>query len=171
MRAVLSARPSGRDDTIFGLGIDRLSGGDGNDSLFGMDSRNGMHNGVRQDLVEGGAGDAFITCDDTDTVDGGGGIDVLRIGTLGVARSINRIDLTDQPVTFDDGSNVTGLFLSIEGVQARATLVGDAGDNLLQGWWSRDDRLIGGRGRTTCSERGQRSVRLPLRPGERARRP
>ncbi|MBU2962989.1 hypothetical protein KO516_19570, partial [Citreicella sp. C3M06] len=72
----------GGNDTIFGrLGIDRLSGDDGNDSIEGEGDDDILHGGAGLDRLIGGSGDDTLFGDaDNDWLEGGSGINELDGG-------------------------------------------------------------------------------------------
>ena len=158
------------DDTIFGeagddilyagLGDDTLSGGNGNDFLDGADGADSLLGGNGNDQLYGGSGnDILRSGDGHDLLEGGSGADVLdggagndiadyRTSYTGAAVNIN----LSTGVSF--GGDAEGdTLLNIENVNGTAgndTLIGDEGDNILQGFFGADI-IDGGDGNDTAS--------------------
>ncbi|HCK84162.1 MAG TPA: hypothetical protein DHW63_06505, partial [Hyphomonadaceae bacterium] len=88
-------------DVIFGHGgADTLNGGLGNDTLIG---------GAGNDALNGGLGDDRLVSADTDTIDGGDGIDFVDLNRSGSALSyaINAADLASAAgATLADGTTI-----------------------------------------------------------------
>ncbi|WP_305882296.1 cadherin-like domain-containing protein [Desulfomicrobium sp. ZS1] len=90
------------DDTMDGgVGNDFLDGGFDNDFIRGGDGNDTLMGGAGKDTLQGGAGNDLIHAGDGDTVDGGGGYDVLAsedafldVVTFTTIAGIDRIDLT-----------------------------------------------------------------------------
>lgn len=117
-------------------GNDVLNGGLGNDMLIG---------GAGDDILEGGGG--------SDVLDGGDGIDTASFGT-----SVNRVSVNLLNDTNSSGHAAGDTYISIEnliGSDFGDVLVGDRGDNVIDGGNGRDvlsgfvgdDTLLGGAGR------------------------
>jgi Ca2+-binding RTX toxin-like protein len=133
---------------------DAINGFGGNDHLFGLGGNDNMHGDAGNDILEGGDGndvldggldgnpfdDSFVQ--DTDTLDGGAGIDTVSYSNVQHAISISLL----QGIVLGQG-NVDTL-ISIEnatGTNFNDSLIGDAGANLLQGAGG-NDFLDGGAG-------------------------
>ena len=122
----------GNADVITGTGaINELRASSYNDTVIGSD-----------------ADEYFILQSGTDVLDGGGGIDTLRLNRNGVGDAV--VNLADGTASGTWGgsafsyslSNIERVFGSIDGTN---TLVGDGGDNVLQGG-SGNDTIDGGAG-------------------------
>ena len=122
----------GNADVITGTGaINELRASSYNDTIIGSD-----------------ADEYFILQSGTDVLDGGGGIDTLRLNRNGVGDAV--VNLADGTASGTWGgsafsyslSNIERVFGSIDGTN---TLVGDGGDNVLQGG-SGNDTIDGGAG-------------------------
>ncbi|MGK9165721.1 hemolysin [Inquilinus limosus] len=120
-------------DTL--IGIENVTGSQGNDRLTGDDGSNVLAGLGGNDVLRGGAG--------ADQLDGGLGIDTVSYfeGTVGVSVSL----ITGQ----GSGGNAQGDVLTgvenISGSQGDDVLAGDASANTLQGW-NGNDVLRGGAG-------------------------
>lgn len=143
-------RISGDDgnDTIYGSwGEDRIWGGGGDDWIFGGDSTNDLYSGSGKDRIFGGDWfDNIFLQDGFDYVDGGAGRDTLywddAVWDVGV-----HIDLSRNAGYSGDAYG--SRFFNIEniiGTHFEDTLIGDAEDNYLNGWEGRDE-IRGGAGR------------------------
>lgn len=113
------------EGSVFG---DRLSGGNGNDTLRGLDGNDSLDTGNGDDTVDGGAGnDLIATGNGNDTVLGGEGDDVIEVG--------NGNDTVDA-----GGGNDR-----VEGGNGNDTLLGGGGNDQLAGG-NGDDVVNGGEG-------------------------
>lgn len=133
-----------------------LTGGEGDDVLFGGALADVLDGGSGRDLLRGGAGDDVLrggAGDDVldgnlgaDTIDGGDGVDVL---TFEAARAAVRVDLVAGTVTGGggDGDTFTGIevFEGSDLADAGDAMIGGAGNDALFGL-AGDDRLEGGAG-------------------------
>ncbi|GAA3999989.1 calcium-binding protein [Sphingomonas humi] len=72
----------GNDTLVGGAGADTISGGAGNDFLWSAEL-NQDDNGRERDVLNGGTGDDFLSAGVGDDVDGGDGIDTLRLSLAG----------------------------------------------------------------------------------------
>jgi Ca2+-binding RTX toxin-like protein len=131
------------------IGIENLSGSQGNDSLIGSSGANTLQGWSGADVLRGGAG--------ADRLDGGAGIDTASYytGTVGVAVNL--------ATGVGSGGEAQGDILigieTLSGSQGNDSLVGSSGANTLQGWNGADvlrggaaaDRLDGGAGIDTAS--------------------
>ena len=112
---------------------DRLSGGNGNDTLRGRDGNDRLDTGNGDDTVDGGSGDDTVsTGNGNDTVLGGDGNDVIEVG--------NGNDTVDAGGGDD----------RVDGGNGNDTLLGGAGDDQLTGG-NGDDVLTGGDGVDTIT--------------------
>jgi Ca2+-binding RTX toxin-like protein len=174
---------TGDDRLDGGLGHDWLGGGDGHDTLLGGGERDALDGGAGDDLLGGGEGDDSLTGGDgTDTLLGGAGADTLMDG--GGNDSTDRPDrlaggagddvyllfsALSSVIETDSGGadsvigNAEGLFVMPKHVEAFVTpfvgsgmdVLGNAGDNWIEGGWS-GFRLDGGGGNDTLT--GQRGA-------------
>jgi hypothetical protein len=79
---------NGNDHIDGGDGNDNLNGGNGNDALLGGNGTDQLNGGLGADALSGDTGeDVLVAIDDStaDTVDGGGGRDILWLDQVGVA--------------------------------------------------------------------------------------
>ena len=127
------------NDTLVGnVRANVLTGNDGDDFINGDRGNDTLLGGAGNDTIVGGLGQ--------DTIDGGDGVDELRYAN---ANSRAVVDLSTGQGTaghsFGDSIiNVENLF----GSQFNDVFIGDAGDNVLNGW-NGVDRLTGGEGNDT----------------------
>ena len=155
----------GGDDKIYGgpgggvdsTNADTLSGGDGNDMIFGGagdDTLNGdagddmLVGGAGDDTSNGGAGDDTIIADaDDTTIDGGEDTDTVSYAALedGVTRTLN----DDGGNTEAGGATITTVE-NIIGSEGDDTLTGNGGANMIEGGEG-GDTLVGGDGNDTLS--------------------
>ncbi len=144
---VNSASPTGGDangDTL--VGIENITGSDGDDLLSGDFGSNILNGGKGNDTIEGEDGN--------DTLIGGGGVDTLRFD-FASAVTVNLSVLTAQNT--GDGLDVISGFENITGTGSNDTLTGDGGLNRLEGRNGNDllngglnnDELFGGEGDDT----------------------
>ncbi|RZI47492.1 calcium-binding protein [Rickettsiales endosymbiont of Peranema trichophorum] len=124
------------------------------DVLVGTDSKNNIHAGGGNDIVEGKGGG--------DKLDGGHGVDTLvyvssKTG-VSVDLELGHGFMTDDPDIRDDIRN----FENVIGSQYDDELIGDHGDNVMEGGEGADD-MYGGRGSDTVSYRNSnKGVRVNL---------
>lgn len=162
---------SGNDVMAGGIDDDVLQGDAGNDTLEGWFGSDALFGGAGNDLISGEENDDLIeTGDGTDSVfagngndvvsytgggrdqlDGGDGTDWISFQSHGAAVTVNL--LTGAPVTADDGTTVTTIadlsgFENIRGTAFDDTLVGDDGDNVIDGGLG-FDQMIGHGGNDT----------------------
>ena len=127
------------NDTLVGnVRANVLTGNDGDDFINGDRGNDTLLGGAGNDTIVGGFGQ--------DTIDGGDGIDTLRYAN---ANSRAVVDLSTGAGTaghsFGDSiTNVENLF----GSAFNDVFIGDASDNVLNGWGG-VDRLSGGEGNDT----------------------
>jgi Ca2+-binding RTX toxin-like protein len=144
---VSSASPTGGDangDTL--VGIENITGSDGDDLLSGDFGSNILNGGKGNDTIEGEDGN--------DTLIGGDGVDTLRFD-FASAVTVNLSVLTAQNT--GDGLDVISGFENITGTGSNDTLTGDGGLNRLEGRNGNDllngglnnDELFGGEGDDT----------------------
>ncbi|MGK9167536.1 M10 family metallopeptidase C-terminal domain-containing protein [Inquilinus limosus] len=134
-------------DTL--VGIENLSGSQGNDSLIGNAGANVLQGWNGADVLRGGAG--------ADRLDGGAGVDTASYYTDTAGVGVNLA------TGLGSGGEAQGDTLigieNLSGSQGNDSLVGSAGTNLLQGWNGADvlrggagaDRMDGGAGIDTAS--------------------
>jgi len=127
------------DDTLAGLsGDDVLNGGGGNDAISG---------GIGADQINGGDGDDVITWSDGDTVDGGAGIDLIKIASpFGAGGTLDFSD-PDAVQTFGSGSitHVERIEFYGDTGSGSAHITGGAYADKLSGYGG-DDIFAGGDG-------------------------
>ncbi len=122
------------DDTIVGLnGADSIDGGDGDDSLNGGGANDTLIGGNGVDRIDGEAGD--------DVIEGGNGADIL-IGNAGA----DNIDggSNNDVINGNDGND------TINGGSGADTIMGDADDDSVFGG-SGNDSILGSTGNDTLS--------------------
>ena len=113
-----------------------LSGGGGDDVIYGR---------AHADILIGGAGD--------DTIDGGDGIDTVDYSSAAAGVAVNLVN----NIASDDGDGGTDTLINIENITGSAyadTLIGHFGDNIIDGGAGNDviygyygnDTLYGGEG-------------------------
>ena len=129
----------GNDRILGGDGDDIINGGDGVDTIFGQDGDDVMSGGEDNDFFYGGAG--------ADSHDGGSGIDTVSY-------------LASGPIAIENGVGVGGdaagdTFVNIERyfgstgddiINASGVLLGNGGNDYLQGMNGTNDNLNGGAG-------------------------
>jgi Ca2+-binding RTX toxin-like protein len=138
---------AGNDTLSGGLGDDILHGGDGNDALYGGDGDDFLFGDGGADTLVGGNGDDYLVGDGGgDSYDGGAGVDTAAFydSTGGVTVNLAAGRGYD---AYASGATFTGIE-NVIGSAYTDCLVGDAGDNVLEG---RDgnDYLEGGLGNNT----------------------
>ena len=134
----------GGDDFVMGLsGSDTINGGDGDDELYGDDADLSR---IGDDRLNGGDGDdRLMGGPGNDTLDGGAGIDTAEYSSGGRVGGV-RVDL-EAGIATSAGHGVDTL-IDIErviGTPENDTLIGSAGDDILEGWVG-DDEIFGGDG-------------------------
>jgi Ca2+-binding RTX toxin-like protein len=132
--------------------IENLTGGSGNDSLFGDAGANILSGGLGNDTLRGGGG--------ADTLQGGAGIDTADYAEKTAAISVTLAGDTAATVTVGGiaEDNIAGIENlrggtgndSLTGDAAANTLEGGAGDDILAGL-AGTDTLDGGQGTDTAS--------------------
>jgi len=146
--------------------IENVTGGSGNDRLFGNYASNILHGGEGRDFIAGGGGGDFVYGDGGDDlltpgvgntlIDGGPGNDTLFWANGSGAPVV--VDLSAGTVGYAGYPDVHETLVSIENVRAYSyadTLLGSAANNALQGGGgdevidgrAGDDLLIGDYGR------------------------
>lgn len=127
------------NDTLYGGpggGDDLLHGGNGNDWLYGGQGNDYLNGGPGNDTLKGGSGNDTLTGGPGNNVlDGGDGLDTAVFNFSGAGVTI---DLTDT------GNNLTSIE-NLTGSDHDDTLTGDAGANVLNGERG-NDTLNGGPG-------------------------
>ena len=138
----------GNDRIDGGLGDDNLNGGAGTDTIYGGGGNDTIRGGSggTNDTLYGGDGDDTFFWNEDELIDGGAGVDHLRID-YSVAGSDLTADLSNPNVeTMVLGTRVIGVEqLSFYAGSGNDHLTGGAGDDLLVGNGG-DDTLIGGAG-------------------------
>jgi Ca2+-binding RTX toxin-like protein len=155
--------PGASHNTLLGEdGDDRLYGGSGNGSLDGGAGSDTLQGGVGDDTLAGDAGDDLLLLSaGSDVVDGGAGLDTLDCrNSYAWDKPSDEFEMFRYPVEvnlaagtvrlrFDPGSGTTHV-ANVEvviGSQWDDVLVGDAGDNVLDGFGGiRGNTLTGGAG-------------------------
>lgn len=167
---------TGNDNIIGGNGSDVINGGDGNDTVDYSDSGSGVIVNLATNSVSGGTAngdqisnienitgsrfDDVLTGDSndntingaggTDTIDGGEGSDTLSYESLienGAGGTGVTLDLLNGTVS---GSGINGTTISsienLTGTFSSDTLIGDNGDNVLNGLLDTGDTITGNGG-------------------------
>ncbi|MGF6232243.1 Ca2+-binding RTX toxin-like protein [Inquilinus ginsengisoli] len=122
------------------IGIENLSGSQGNDTLAGSAGANTLQGWTGNDILRGGAG--------ADRLEGGAGLDTASYysGTTGVVVSLAS--------GLGSGGEAQGDILSgienLSGSQGSDSLYGNAGANVLQSW-NGNDALFGRAGKDTLT--------------------
>jgi Ca2+-binding RTX toxin-like protein len=135
----------GDDTLVGGAGDDFLDGGTGADVLSGKGDSDTLSGGLGDDSLEGGAGN--------DSLGGGEGADKL-VGGEGVDTATYHYSSTGVSVDLATGKGSNGdaagdLLSGIENVTGSNfddTLIGDANNNVLDGYGNGRDTLTGGLG-------------------------
>lgn len=156
------------DDRIFGFGgSDRLEGNDGNDLLLGDSGNDTLEGGDGNDLLEGGSGnDTLEGGDDNDTYIVDSSLDsVIEAAGAG-------IDLVRSSVSYTLTANVENLILQGPGIAPLGspgingtgnsldnTITGDSRANILNGLGG-NDTLNGGGGNDTLNVGGSGNATL-----------
>ncbi|WP_343712574.1 calcium-binding protein [Inquilinus sp.] len=122
------------------VGIENVSGSQGNDTLIGDAGANTLQGWNGDDVLRGGAG--------ADRLDGGAGIDIVSYYTSSTGVTV------DLGTGRGTGGEAQGDVLigieNLSGSQGNDTLIGNAGTNVLQGWGG-NDVLRGGTGQDTLT--------------------
>ena len=155
------------DETLNGTnGDDTINGGAGNDVLNGLDGNDSLYGDEGNDELNGGNGNDFLQGNlDNDTLNGGAGDDEIRGGlgidtvTYATAAAGVTVDMSvgllGEGVATGDGSDTIFGMENITGSNFADTLIGDDGDNAIDGLLGNDiiigglgnDMLTGGAGR------------------------
>ena len=142
------------NDTIFGGNLnDTLTGGAGNDRIEGFGGNDLLNGGLGADAFDGGEGNDSLTIDDMDTsVIGGAGLDKVTVS--GATGSVT-LNLTDGEIetvlatasTFANTFDATGAAwaVSITGGSGNDTIIGGNLNDMLTGG-AGDDSISGGEG-------------------------
>ena len=138
--ALMAAAPHDHDTLSGGGGDDRLYGGTGNDVLSGGEGDDRLIGGTGDDALNGGDG--------CDWLDGGIGNDMLTGGTAADTLQGDKGDDTLDGGSGDDLLDGGSGNDSLLGGSGADTLLGSGGDDHLDGGKS-DDRLDGGSGNDT----------------------
>ncbi|HMI19460.1 MAG TPA: hypothetical protein VK533_07945, partial [Sphingomonas sp.] len=177
---------SARDEMFQGFdGSDYIDGGGGDDTISYASSTHGMRidltagnswDGVamdgftsienvigtsHNDVIVGSAADNVfdVSAGGSDNIDGAGGNDTLSYAGSALAVIVSLVDGTTW-----DGAEMDG-FTSIENVVGSSLsdiIIGDNGDNVLDGGTGGADNLIGGGGNDTVSYINDSNVRIDL---------
>ncbi len=139
-----------------------LSGGAGNDSLYGYSLNDTLNGGTGTDSMSGGSGnDVYYMDSTTDVITeaAGGGTDIVysSVSTLasGIAANVENLTLTGSAY-FGDGNSLNNLITgsslanALYGYDGNDTLYGVAGNDYLYGG-NGDDVLDGGTGNDTLT--------------------
>lgn len=161
--SVATAQVTGQGSDLL-IGMENVSSGSGNDTLFGNAGANNLSGGFGNDLLIGGAGnDTLNGGAGADTMSGGAGNDVYWVGNAGDMVTEAARGGTDQinaniGIDLDRAGNI---YANVENVALQGTgninsfgsaadnmLVGNGGTNLLSGRLG-NDVLTGGAGGDT----------------------
>ncbi len=151
-------------DSLFGnYGSDALFGGTGNDYIDGGENDDLIETGDGNDTVLAGAGDDVITYTGSglDLLDGGIGNDWLSFKGYGHAVSVNL--LSGGPAMSQDSAGLDVTLATVAGIEnLRGTdyadvLIGDGGDNIIDGGLG-FDAMTGHAGNDTFISRARQSV-------------
>ena len=124
-------------DTLDGLG--------GNDTLFGLAGNDTLIGGAGDDKLYGGVGNDFLFgSSGADRLDGGDGNDWALYGTIGGATGVT-VSLLKHKGFGDAAGDTLFNIENVQGTNAADTLIGDVGNNVLDGGKG-NDRLYGGLG-------------------------
>lgn len=141
--------------------IESLGGGTVfNDFIAGDDNDNRLQGtGGLGDVILGRGGDDLIIIEAATSVDGGDGVDTLRMSsnkTFFIADTVDgygvSVDLSSGMIVddgFGDSIAIAGIE-NLEGSEFNDSLTGDAGDNVLSGWFG-NDLLFGNDGNDTLN--------------------
>ncbi|WP_439597806.1 calcium-binding protein [Falsiroseomonas sp.] len=146
---------AGHDLMDGGTGNDTLRGGEGNDTLLGEAGDDSLSGGTGADTLNGGSGNDVIERwqgEGADSIDGGTGLDRLVLHGLSgsfVAKAANVLNV------LADGTRILNIeAYSIDGDEQANLFAGEAGDDVLNGFYGADtlrggsghDLLMGGEG-------------------------
>ncbi len=150
-------RPNDGSDDLPGNNADSLSGGTGNDTIYGQDDNDTLFGGDGADVLDGGLDDDSLLGEaGTDTLTGGHGDDVLDGGTdndavFGGDGSDTLLGGTGDDVLDGDNAVSTGAADLIRGGGGSDEIIGDVGNDTLSGdagndtiYAGDDDDLIDG---------------------------
>ena len=146
----------GKDQVRAGSPNSDLLGGDGNDALVGGPGSDNLDGGIGVDNLSGGpADDSLRGGPGTDVLNGGDGPDVADFSDHGTAVTVKLDGVAN------DGSAGENEFVKADvegavGGTAGDTLIGNAGDNFLQGL-DGGDTITGGNGEDSLCGDGQAS--------------
>ncbi|WP_310734336.1 Ig-like domain-containing protein [Ideonella livida] len=143
------------NDTL--TGIENVRGGTGADTLTGDTGANELWGGASTDSVSGGAGnDSLRGGTGNDTLDGGDGTDTLLLdditGPVVVNLGSTAVTVSGTAVaagtsrgmgSSDAGTDTLSNFENIVGSGGADTLIGSAGDNVIEGAMGADSILAG----------------------------
>jgi hypothetical protein len=122
-----------------------LSGGNGNDLLFGLGGNDTLTGGVGNDILNGGNGNDILYGNaGNDVINGNAGIDWAYYNTAGAGVTVN-LRLTTTQNTINAGSDTLLNIENLIGSNYNDTLTGNAVNNVLNGG-SGNDSLRGGGG-------------------------
>jgi Ca2+-binding RTX toxin-like protein len=141
------------DDALFGGdGVEILEGGEGNDTVAGDDGNDTLDAGQGADSLNGGTGnDALDAGAGSDTVIGGGGDDALvggdgtDVASYSLAAAAVLVDLAAGSAFGAEGVDSLAEIENVVGSASSDTLRGDGGNNLLSGGGGADT-LVGREG-------------------------
>lgn len=131
----------GNDTGDGGSGDDNLNGDAGDDSLLGGEGRDWLTGGTGADTLRGGDGDdTFIETSmlDGNTVDGGAGVDFLKVDIRPVT--------TDSVNWRNTGATAHVLGLTVSSVEQLSLLLGSGNDRIDNSAYAYADTLDGGAG-------------------------
>ena len=123
-------------------GDDLLSGGEGNDALYGGIGDDILDGGLGHDYLDGGDGDDLIKTNEEDKIiKGGEGKDRLSFASSSAAVSFNIA--TQNVDIIGNGSYQVESIESATGSDFDDILIGDSGDNLIDGGKGNDTIITG----------------------------
>ncbi len=169
----------GNTDTL--ISIEGVSAGDFDDTITGSDEANTILADSSPTGTGGGA-DTIFALDGldrihpgggVDVIDGGGGTDVVYFWAEGIGFGMPGIDITfqsdgsitmDNPTSGETETEITNVE-AVVGTLGQDTLIGNAQDNILRGWYG-DDTIDGGAGNDTAWYFSGSGVTVDLSTGE-----
>jgi trimeric autotransporter adhesin len=138
-------------------GADTLTGGSGNNTIFGFAGNDVINGGAGDDWFSGGTGN--------NTLIGGDGVDaVFYVDPTFSATSGVTVNLQTGTRTGGGGTDVISGIEEIQGSQFNDTLIGNGGENFIQGY-AGDDSIDGGAGIDFVGYWGNTGVVVDLENG------
>ncbi|WP_374471143.1 hypothetical protein [Phenylobacterium sp.] len=128
------------------VGIEHLSGTNGNDNLTGDGSANWLWGTGGSDTLNGGGGDDLLSVGRGDhVVDGGAGTDVVSFYSITLTGPVKASLASGVQNTGQGSISLTGVEGLTGTLYGGDTLTGDGGNNIITGWGG-SDSLSGGAG-------------------------